>query len=110
MDKFSIISRCPICGSENRVTYFNLGNIPLVNNLSDTREQSFNEERYPLQINHFPDSGISALECSIDGELLFSNYLYKSEVNIPYYNHCKEMFAYIQKYVDIKDGTKIADI
>jgi hypothetical protein len=110
MKKYSIIDTCPITGTDDRVPYFNLGNIPLVNNLSPSREQSFNEERYPLQVNYFPGSGLSALECSIDGDLLFSNYLYKSEVNIPYYNHCKEMFAYIQKYITNNKELKIADI
>lgn len=110
MQKYSIIDHCPITGSEERITYFNLGNIPLVNNLNDTKEESLNAERYPLQVNYFPSSGVSALECSVDGELLFSNYLYKSEVNIPYYDHCKEMFRYIQKYITSKNMLKIADI
>lgn len=110
MGKYSIIDHCPITGSEKRITYFNLGNIPLVNNLNNTREESLHAERYPLQVNYFPSSGVSALECSVDGELLFSNYLYKSEVNIPYYDHCKEMFRYIQKYITSKNMLKIADI
>jgi hypothetical protein len=108
--QYSIIDCCPITGSNTRIPYFSLGDIPLVNNLSDTREESLHVERYPLQVNYFPSSGISALECSIDGELLFSNYLYKSEVNIPYYDHCKEMFRYIQQFVGSKDALKIADI
>lgn len=110
MGKYSLIDHCPITGNEERITYFNLGNIPLVNNLNTTREESLRADRYPLQVNYFPSSGVSALECSIDGDLLFSNYLYKSEVNIPYYNHCKEMFKYIQKYVTSKNMLKIADI
>ena len=110
MKKYSIIDHCPITGSEDKITYFNLWNIPLVNNLCTSREESLNVERYPLQVNYFPGSGISALECSVDGDLLFSNYLYKSEVNIPYYGHCKEMFQYIQKYINPEDNLKIADI
>lgn len=110
MKKYSTIDRCPITDSEDKIMYFNLGNIPLVNNLCETREESLNVERYPLQVNYFPWSGISALECSVDWELLFSNYLYKSEVNIPYYAHCKEMFKYIQKYINSKKKLKIADI
>ncbi len=110
MKKYSIIDHCPITGSKDKITYFNLWNIPLVNNLCNTREESLNVERYPLQVNYFPGSGISALECSVNGELLFSNYLYKSEVNIPYYSHCKKMFQYIQKYIKLENNLKIADI
>jgi len=108
--KYSIIDCCPITGSNVRIMYFSLGDIPLVNNLNNTREESFEAEKYPLQVNYFPSSGISALECSIDGDILFSNYLYKSEVNIPYYTHCKEMFKYIQKYTGDKKILNIADI
>lgn len=110
MSKYSIIDKCPITGEDKKTTYFNLGDIPLVNNLNNTREESLNADRYPLQVNYFPSSGESALECSVDGDLLFSNYLYKSEVNIPYYEHCKEMFRYIQKYIKNKENLKIADI
>lgn len=110
MKKYAIIDCCPITGNSERIVYFNLGNIPLVNKLSATREDSFNEEKYPLQVNYFPSSGISALECSIDGDILFSNYLYKSEVNIPYYDHCKEMFQDIQKYINDNEMVSIADI
>lgn len=110
MEKYSKIDQCPITGSKDKIMYFSLGDIPLVNNLNNTREESFNAERYPLWINYFKDSLISALECSVDGELMFSNYLYKSEVNIPYYNHCKEMYDYINRFVEIDEKTKIVDI
>ncbi len=110
MQKYSIIDHCPITDSEERICYFNLGNIPLVNNLNNTREESLHADRYPLQVNYFPSSWISALECSIDGDLLFSNYLYKSEVNIPYYDHCKKMFKDIEGYVTSDDMLKVADI
>jgi len=110
MKNYSIINKCPVTGHDEQIQYFDLGNIPLVNNLCDTREEAINAEKFPLNINYYPASGESSLSIAIDGELLFSHYLFKSEVNKPYYEHCQKMFKYVQEYVKIKDGTKIIDI
>lgn len=110
MNNHSYIKECPITGHDEQIKYFDLGNIPLVNNLCDTREEALNAERFPLNINYYPASGESSLDFAVDGELLFKNYLFKSEVNIPYVEHCKKMFKFIQEYVKITALTKIVDI
>jgi len=110
MNNYSLIKKCPVTGHDEQIKYFDLGNVPLVNNLYDTREEAINAERFPLNINYYPASGESSLSVAINGELLFSHYLFKSEVNKPYYGHCQEMFRYAQEYIKIKDGTKIVDI
>jgi cyclopropane fatty-acyl-phospholipid synthase-like methyltransferase len=108
--KHSEIKECPITGDENPIKYFDLGNIPLVNNLSLTKDESFNVEKFKLNINYYMQSGLSSLDFAVDPELLFSHYLFKSGVNIPYHKHCKSMFSFIEDYVTIKNGTKIVDI
>ena len=110
MKNYSVINKCPVTGHDDQIKYFDLGDIPLVNNLCNTREDALNAERYPLNINYYPASGESSLSVAVDGELLFSHYLFKSEVNKPYVKHCQEMFKYIQSYITIKDGTNIIDI
>ena len=110
MKNYSIIDKCPITGQSNPVPYFNLGSIPLVNNLCDTRAESIDVERYPLDINYYPASGLSALSCAVNGELLFGHYLFKTEVNKPYIQHCRNMLDNIQDYVSINNGTSFADI
>lgn len=110
MNNHSYIKECPITGHDEQIKYFDLGNIPLVNNLCDTREEALNAERFPLNINYYPASGESSLDFAVDSELLFKNYLFKSEVNIPYVEHCKKMFKFIQEYVKITALTKIVDI
>jgi cyclopropane fatty-acyl-phospholipid synthase-like methyltransferase len=108
--KHTEIKECPITGDKNQIRYFDLGNIPLVNNLSSTKEESFNVEKFKLNINYYIQSGLSSLDFAIDSELLFSHYLFKSGINIPYYKHCKSMFTFIEDYITIKNGTKILDI
>lgn len=98
-DILTELKNCPITDSSIKIKYFNLGNIPLVNNLCNSREDSMLSETYPLDINYYPESKISTLGCAVNGEMLFSNYLYKSGVNIPYYDHCKNMFKYAMDYV-----------
>ncbi len=110
MNNHSYIKECPVTGHDEQIKYFDLGNIPLVNNLCDTREEALNAERFPLNINYYPASGESSLDFAVDSELLFKNYLFKSEVNIPYVEHCKKMFKFIQEYVKITDLSKIVDI
>lgn len=107
---YSIINQCPATLSKDKVKYFDLGNIPLVNNLCNTQEESLKAERYPLSVNYFIESGESALECAVNSDLLFSHYLFKSEINKPYYKHCLEMFDYIKKYINIHDNSRIVDI
>ena len=101
MEKYTNITKCPITDSNEGVKYFDLGNIPLVNNLCNSREESLTAERFPLDINYYPNSGESSLSIAIDGKLLFSKYLFKSEVNKPYYTHCQKMFNHIQKYINL---------
>ena len=110
MYKHSLIKQCPITNSVEKIKYFDLGNIPLVNNLCDSREESIKATKFPLNINYYPESGLSSLDFAVDGELMFSHYLFKSEVNIPYYKHCQEMFKYAQNYINIIEDSNIVDI
>ena len=110
MKNYTLINECPVTGDNESVRYFDLGNIPLVNNLCDTREEAIEAEKFPLNINYYPKSGESSLSVAVDGGLLFSHYLFKSEVNKPYYKHCQEMFKYAQKYVTVEDGVNIIDV
>ena len=110
MNNHSTIKECAITHDSKQIKYFDLGNIPLVNNLCDTRDKAIDAERFPLNVNYYPASGLSSLNYAVDAELLFSHYLFKSEVNIPYIQHCKDMYDHIQKYIDVNSDTKFVDI
>lgn len=110
MNNYSQIKECPITNNTEHLQYFSLGNIPLVNNLNNTREESLNAERFPLNVNYHLHSGLSSLDIAVNGDLLFSNYLFKSEVNIPYIEHCKNMFGFIKNYISLEENSKFIDI
>jgi hypothetical protein len=104
------IEKCPISGSTKSVEYLNLGNVPLVNNLCATREESLNCERFPLAIQFFPESKLTCLTEVVNKDDLFLNYLYKSGVNKPYLDHCAKMFDDLIKIHPIGHDDVIVDV
>ena len=101
---------CPITGKENAIEYFNLGNLPLVNNLCYSRHESLTCPRYPLAVQYFPDSELSTLTHAINPDILYTDYTYKSGVSYPYIEHCEEMFQFLNMYLQLKAGDPILDI
>jgi hypothetical protein len=104
------ITNCPISGNDKSVEYLNLGNVPLVNNLCKTREESFACEKFPLAIQLFPESNLTCLTEFINKDNLFLNYLYRSGVNKPYLTHCAKMYDYLSRIMDFKDKDLVIDI
>lgn len=101
---------CPITKRDGKIKYFDLGNIPLVNNLSDTFEQSINCDRYPLSVSLFNESGLSGLDVIVESDKMFSNYVYRSNTNKPYFDHCENMYSYISKYITLTQNDLSVDI
>lgn len=106
----SQINNCPITGDDTKFKYLDLGDFPLVNNLNNTREDSLNCERFPLSVSFYKQSRLTALDYVVDGKKLFQNYLFKSEVNYPYIEHCKKMFSYIKEITNLFNDSLIIDI
>lgn len=104
------LSTCPISGSTRGVEYLNLGNVPLVNNLCDTKEESLAVERFPLAIQLFPESRLTCLTDVVDKDRLFLNYLYRSSVNKPYLEHCSNMYDYLANLTHLKPQDYVVDI
>lgn len=75
-------------------TLIDLGKIPLVNNLCDSVEQSLDAEEFSLKLLIDEDLSIY-LDTKIDPDKMFSNYLYRSSINVPYIEHCKKMWGEI---------------
>jgi 2-polyprenyl-3-methyl-5-hydroxy-6-metoxy-1,4-benzoquinol methylase len=104
------VINCPITNDSDKFTYIDLGEMPLVNNLSDTREDSFNCPKYKLAVQYFTKSKLSCLTENVDPNLMFSQYSYKSGVVKAYADHCKEMFWFVDTYLDLKENDNVLDI
>jgi len=104
------ITKCPITNSEEKITYFDLGMMPLVNNLNSCKEESLQCPRYPLAVQLFTQSSLSTLTVEVDPTLLYQHYFYKSGTSQPYVEHCEEMFWFVNCYLFLEPGDNILDI
>ena len=84
-------TECRVCGSKHLIKYLDLGLMPLANNLETTAVAAKNKDRYPLQVMFCPECSLSQLSVVIDPEKMFSNYFYRSGINAPYKEHCRNM-------------------
>ena len=110
MKEVTEVTNCPITNDSERFTYIDLGEMPLVNNLSDTKEDSFNSPKYKLAVQYFKKSKLSCLTENVDPNLMFSQYSYKSGVVKAYADHCKEMFWFVDTYLNLKENDNVLDV
>jgi hypothetical protein len=82
-----------------------LGNLPLVNNLCATQQESINAKRFTLRVIE-KDNLLMKLDTEIPSEEMFEEYLYRSSINIPYIKHCEIMWEYAKQF----NPQNIADI
>ena len=107
---YSIVNSCPITNDCNRFTYLDLGDMPLVNNLLDTKEEAINCIKFPLEVQYFTKSKLSCLSKNVDPNLLFTQYSYKSGIVKAYSDHCNEMFEFVDEYLNLQNGDNVLDI
>jgi hypothetical protein len=110
MNNYKLIDKCPITGDNKSIIYLDLGLMPLVNNLNNTKEESLNCFKYPLAVQLFEKSGLSSLTAEIDPDVLYQYYLYKSGISQPYIDHCREMFEFVDTYLQLKETDNVLDI
>lgn len=110
MNDYKLVDKCPITGHKKSIVYLDLGLMPLVNNLNNTREESLNCPKYPLAVQLFEESKLSSLTVEIEPNVLYQHYLYKSGVSQPYIYHCKEIFEFVDTYLQLKETDNILDI
>jgi hypothetical protein len=110
MSEINMVTNCPITNDSERFTYIDLGDMPLVNNLCNTKEDSLNCKKYPLAVQYFPKSKLSCLTKNVNPNLMFSQYSYKSGVVKAYSEHCEEMFEFVDTYLNLKESDDVLDI
>jgi len=103
-------TNCRICDSSRLVKYLDLGLMPLANNLAHTAQEAKSQDRFPLQVMMCEDCGLSQLSVVIDPEKMFSNYAYRSSVNKPYVEHCRQMAKDLQREYNLGTESFHVDI
>jgi glycosyltransferase involved in cell wall biosynthesis len=110
LGKENHIEVCPISGEMEAIEFLDLGTLPLVNNLCDTKEESLNCGKFPLSIQIFPKSRLTTLADIVDKDNLFLNYMYESGVNKPFLKHCADMYDYLSGFLYFKKGDLVLDV
>lgn len=98
------IDKCRICGKDELKSYLNLGMLPLANNLGETREDAISKDCFPLNVLFCPNCSLSQLSEVVDPRVLYSHYLYRSDMSQGYINHCKQMALDLRKKYNIIDN------
>jgi hypothetical protein len=110
MESFKPHTKCRACSSTKLTKYLNLGQIPLSNNLCDSKLDSLNAETFPLEIMLCQDCGLSQLSIVVNPEKLFAHYVYRSSINKGYVDHCREMAKTLKERYGLDDKSFIIDI
>lgn len=79
-------------------TILDLGKIPLVNNLKNTKTDAINVKKYNLRAT-IDENLTVKLDTDVDPSELFGDYVYRSGVSKPFINHCKKMWYDVQHYI-----------
>jgi SAM-dependent methyltransferase len=84
--------------------------MPLSNGLKDVREVALYCERLPLKVLLCEECGLSQLSVVVDPEVMFGHYLYRSSINRPYVQHCREMAKYLKGKYKLNQASFMIDI
>lgn len=101
-------THCRICGSNKLTEYLDLGELPLTNNLCNTKEQV--SDVYPLKLMVCKKCWLSQLSIVVNPEILFGNYVYRSDISNEFKNHCLKMAYDLKKEYGLNKDTYHIDI
>lgn len=104
------LTTCPISRTSQKTKILDLGSTPIVNKLLYSRNESLICPKYPLSISVFDNSNLTSLDYLIDPGTLFQEYTFRSSINIPYLEHCKNMYTYLNKYLSLVQDDLHVDI
>lgn len=95
-------------------TLIDLDVLPLVNNLKSIPDESLNSKKYPLCVVE-SDNLMFHLDTVVEPTEMFETYEYRSAINIPYIEHCKNMWEDIKILLSnidepLKSTVNIVDI
>lgn len=81
--------------------------MPLSNNLQVSPHEP---DRFPLQVAFCEDCSLSQLTYTVPREQMFSNYVYRSSINAPYIDHCRNMAYDLKRRYGLNEDSFHIDI
>lgn len=108
---YKLIKNCRLCGSSRLKKFLNFGEVPLGNNLSNTKIKSLKIKKYPLAVKICQKCNHFQLGHSVDPyELYAFNYTYLTGITKEFKKHFNEYSDWIINKIKLKKENKILDI
>lgn len=107
MKDCKFINECRLCNSDNLILVLNLCATPPANQLVKNKE---NQVKYPLDLLECQNCGCVQLSCTINPNILFSDYLYVSGTSPSFVNHFKEYCQEVINKFKLDKNDHIIDI
>jgi hypothetical protein len=86
---------CRGCNSTNLFSAIDLGDLPIANELTRTKDES--TEKFPLHLKICPQCGLGQVEDVVKPERIFSDYRYLSSISTSYVEHAR---VYVKSVFD----------
>tara|TARA_R100001510_G_C7655774_1_gene215141 strand:- start:1033 stop:3612 length:2580 start_codon:yes stop_codon:yes gene_type:complete len=99
---------CRSCGNSRLECVVSLGNSPLANNL--LKDESQEDELYPLQMNYCPKCHNVQLSHSVPREKMFNEYLYVSSTTEVFRKHFSDTADILIKEFNLDEESFVVDI
>jgi SAM-dependent methyltransferase len=108
---FVEITCCRLCKSSYLKMVVDFLDLPLGNNLQETKELSENVESFDLKIMRCNNCNHFQLSVSVSPELLYAtNYTYLSGIGVSFVNHIKDYVKWIINNYNVKVPDVVVDI
>ena len=108
-EDYTEVTKCRVCDSSNLKIYMDLGEMPLVNEFLTSPSEFSTEKKFPLAVNYCEDCSFSQLTGSVNPEVLFRNYIYRSSISDSFGKHCKSLSDELGQTLAL-DGDLVVDI
>ena len=102
------VTQCRACGSEELLSYLNLGEHPLANSLLHSQHALV--KKYPIEMLYCDDCNLSQLSVVVDPHVIYRDYVYHSSVSETFKKHCREMAKTLRELYDAEGDPLVVDI
>ena len=105
------IKSCRLCESTEISSFCDLGEVPLGNNLCESKSSAKIVEAYPLAINRCNNCGHFQLNISVNPNLLYANnYTYLSSIGKTFVDHLQVYSNWVCKEYNLNKDSLVIDI
>ena len=107
MKKYKIIKKCRLCLWINLKTSFDLGKSPLCDQYV---KKKYKQIFFPLKLLLCSDCGFSQINCVVDKNYIYKNYIYETKSSITLDRHFSKYADVVSKKTNLQKNDLVLDI